>query len=280
MDPELARIRRETYLSLKRQRVESGHQKSAKEFEVIDVDDDSIDEPQHPAKSTLSWSCEHCTLINDSKRSSCEVCGHPISDRDVSESNGAATTLESGDDSVTFIPNPNLSSSFKKAKTTKHSCFVNDNLLFDQHPRSTENGGWIWAHNRHSNGDKTKEDIDGLVTNFRAFAAKSKVTKDKVLHLAKMYGVTVGKWLVYVKLEHAAETWGKIRDAMYEGKLGNSAKIAKNASNGSFVICVYCEDFGDETDVSICVLWFIIGYASFKFGRLSKFIYLVLLFSL
>ena len=261
MEKELARNERESYLPLKRHRGIKEHQENAKEVEVIDADNDSIEEPEHPAKSTLSWSCEHCTLINDSKQSLCDACGHHISDRAVSGSN-KAVTFESDDDSVTYIPNPNLSSAnSKRAKATDYSCHINGSSLFDPHPRSIENGGWIWANNNHSKGEQAKEDIHGLIANFRVLAAKSRVTKDKVLHLAKMHSVTVGKWLIYIKLEQAAEVWGKIRDAMFDGKLGTSAKIAKNAHNGSFVICVYCEDFGNKSDVSICVC----QYYCFKF---------------
>lgn len=98
MDPELARIRREAYLSHKRQREEATEPSEGKEspagseLEVIDVDDESlVDRKKVPSSSTASWACERCTFVNDCKRGSCEMCDHP---------NHAAAALESDDDSV------------------------------------------------------------------------------------------------------------------------------------------------------------------------------------
>ena len=227
MDPELAKIRREAYLLHKRQRkvVEdsSSSDKPAAEAEVIDVDN-------FEEKITASWACDRCTFVNDFKRNSCEMCDHIHSVRSAADSSNASS---------------------KKAKTN-HPCYVNGNILYDPHPRSTESGGWIWAENRSTS--QKREDVSGLLSNFQALAAKSKISRDEVLQLAKQHNVTSGKWLLYQKAEYVAEVWGKIRDAMYEGKLGDVAKIAKDTQNGTFVICVYCNDFADRDDVSCRLL--------------------------
>ncbi len=63
-----------------------------------------------------------------------------------------------------------------------------------------------------------------------------------------------GKWLVFVDHESVDELWVKIRKAVEDGKLGNSAKVstAKPRPTGTskkHVICVYTYDWTDEVDV-------------------------------
>ncbi|MEM3565192.1 MAG: DUF1917 domain-containing protein [Candidatus Jordarchaeaceae archaeon] len=64
-----------------------------------------------------------------------------------------------------------------------------------------------------------------------------------------------GKWLIFVNPEDVDEVWAKIKDAVEEGKLGDSAKVATGKPNplagGSRqkVICVYTYDWTDEKDV-------------------------------
>lgn len=64
-----------------------------------------------------------------------------------------------------------------------------------------------------------------------------------------------GKWLIFVDPENVNEVWAKIRDAVEEGKLGDSAKVATAKPNplagksNAKVICVYTYDWTDEEDV-------------------------------
>ena len=64
-----------------------------------------------------------------------------------------------------------------------------------------------------------------------------------------------GKWLIFVHVKEIDEVWRKIKKAIEEGKLGNSAKVATarpnpNAKNPDIkVICVYTYDWTDEEDV-------------------------------
>jgi hypothetical protein len=152
----------------------------------------------------------------------------------------------SDDDSVTFIPNPNS----KKAKAN-HKCYMNGIQLHDTHPKSSNNGGWIWAENR-LNSKQRSEDVRSLISEFQSMAQTNKeINRDSVLNLASKHNVTCGKWLVNLKAEYVAEAWENIRDAVFDGKLGEVAKIANEANNGTFVVCIYCADFGDKADVSI-----------------------------
>lgn len=64
-----------------------------------------------------------------------------------------------------------------------------------------------------------------------------------------------GKWLIFVVHENVNEVWAKIKDAVEEGKLGDSAKVATAKPNplagksDAKVICVYTYDWTDEKDV-------------------------------
>lgn len=226
--------------------------------EVIDVDIDSIAEPKTVGSTAVSWACVRCTFINDCKRSVCEMCDLPNPNQQSDD-----------DDSVTFIPNSTDAGS-KKAKMTQHACYINGHLLYDPHPRSIENGGWIWAQNRTSK--PRYEDVLGLASSFKAFvASKPKVTRDEVLHLAKQYNVTCGKWLLYVQIEDAAETWRRVRDAVFNGSLGEVAKISKATNNGTFVVCIYCRDFGDRDDVSWLNNFLLVSFRLYSKQRLLLF---------
>ena len=64
-----------------------------------------------------------------------------------------------------------------------------------------------------------------------------------------------GKWLIFVDPENVDEVWAKIKKAVEEGKLGDSAKVSTAKPNPlagksrAHVICVYTYDWTDENDV-------------------------------
>lgn len=64
-----------------------------------------------------------------------------------------------------------------------------------------------------------------------------------------------GKWLVFINLENVDEVWAKIKNAVEEGRLGDSAKVATAKKKPLYedsnvkVICVYTYDWADEKDV-------------------------------
>ena len=135
-------------------------------------------------------------------------------------------------------------------------CYMIGNELCDTHPMSTESGGWIWAENSRFFNllDERKEDVPGLVNAFQNMVrarSHKEIKRDIVLGLAVEHGVTCGKWLIYEKADYVAQIWQRIRDALYDNRLGSVAKIGKQSNEyGSFVICVYCDDFRDKQDVS------------------------------
>jgi len=64
-----------------------------------------------------------------------------------------------------------------------------------------------------------------------------------------------GKWLLFVPRDQIEDVWSKVKRALEEGRLGNTAKVATarpnpNASEpGNHVICVYTYDSDDTADV-------------------------------
>ena len=65
-----------------------------------------------------------------------------------------------------------------------------------------------------------------------------------------------GKWLIFVSPKNVDEVWRKIKKAVEEGRLGNSAKVSTAKTNPlrskrskGHVICVYTYDWTDKKDV-------------------------------
>jgi hypothetical protein len=67
--------------------------------------------------------------------------------------------------------------------------------------------------------------------------------------------VKSGKWIIFVNPQNVDEVWTKIKKAVEEGKLGDSAKVATAKPNPlaghskAHVICVYTYDWTDQRDV-------------------------------
>lgn len=68
-------------------------------------------------------------------------------------------------------------------------------------------------------------------------------------------GKNTGKWLIFASVSEIDQVWEKVRVAIKEGMLGDSAKVATmkenpNALKSNYkVICVYTNDFTNEEDV-------------------------------
>ena len=64
-----------------------------------------------------------------------------------------------------------------------------------------------------------------------------------------------GKWLIFVKRTDVDEVWSKIKRAVEEGVLGDTAKVSTAKPNphaadpNTHVICVYTYDWADREDV-------------------------------
>lgn len=69
------------------------------------------------------------------------------------------------------------------------------------------------------------------------------------------FGDRTGKWLIFVSIKEIDEIWELVRKSVFEGKLGDSAKVATmrespNSLNSNYkVICVYTYDYDDKKDV-------------------------------
>jgi len=59
-----------------------------------------------------------------------------------------------------------------------------------------------------------------------------------------------GKWLIFLNIDQADQFWPKIKKAIEDGKLGQSAKVGTRRRRRSVtVICVYTYDWTDQDDV-------------------------------
>lgn len=277
---QVKRIQREKYTAHKPWNAEKDKRKPtflAPAVDIIDVDIDSGQSIKATTTSSLrvaSWVCGHCTFINNgvAAGSSCVMCGsddvYSYADNVAAATNvhqrnkGNDNDDDDDDDSVTFVPNPAvINQRSEQTRADNFPCYIMGNELCDTHPMSKENGGWIWAktHQFVNLSDGRKEDVPGLVKEFDTMVRQrspKEITRDIVLGLALKHGVTCGKWLIYQKADHAAQVWQKIRDALYSYRLGSVAKIGKQPIEyGSFVVCVYCDDFRDKKDVSASLLY-------------------------
>ena len=59
-----------------------------------------------------------------------------------------------------------------------------------------------------------------------------------------------GKWMVFVPPSEVDEIWAAVVEALWEGKLGHSAKVsgAGDDPTKSHVICVYVDPFWEVAD--------------------------------
>jgi len=67
--------------------------------------------------------------------------------------------------------------------------------------------------------------------------------------LARRFDVLGGKWLVFSSPGQVDFLWSRIAKATHGGALGISAKVSPRGDSGKHVICVFTQDYTDETDV-------------------------------
>lgn len=83
--------------------------------------------------------------------------------------------------------------------------------------------------------------------------------KEDILDLAVASGVTNGKWMLFPKPEDVNRVWKIVAEAVVDGRLGDTAKVAPadppepfgaaQKQQASHLICVYTKDFSDLNDV-------------------------------
>ncbi|KAH0345326.1 DUF1917-domain-containing protein, partial [Aureobasidium melanogenum] len=169
-----------------------------------------------------------------------------------------------------------------------------DEFLKRLPPRTTFTGDWIWvtcpilkgrskaAELRHA--PDLKESLEQMMNRARAllsqFAAEKERLvsanpnsaqftrklgplrerlKEDILDSAVASGVTNGKWMLFPKPEDVNRAWKLVAEAVVDGRLGETAKVAPadppdpfgaaQKQQASHLICVYTRDFSDLDDV-------------------------------
>ncbi|CAD0083325.1 unnamed protein product [Aureobasidium vineae] len=81
--------------------------------------------------------------------------------------------------------------------------------------------------------------------------------KEDILDIAVASGMTNGKWMLFPKPEDVNRVWKLVAEAVVDGRLGDTAKIApadppdpsvQKKKQTSHLICVYTRDFSDLDD--------------------------------
>ncbi len=109
----------------------------------------------------------------------------------------------------------NVSSKETIREQAQHACIL---------PSQETEEYWIWAHCQHASS--------------YAYDAEK-----------------AGKWLVFVPVERIDATWTRIKEAVEQGRLGGTAKVATakkselQVNPAERVICVYTDDWTDEYEV-------------------------------
>lgn len=76
-----------------------------------------------------------------------------------------------------------------------------------------------------------------------------------ILALARGKRILSGKWMFFPPVEDADRFWRIVAEATWQGKLGSVSKVATSEENkAAHLICVYTDDFTDESDVTRVLL--------------------------
>ncbi|KAG9699930.1 DUF1917-domain-containing protein, partial [Aureobasidium melanogenum] len=83
--------------------------------------------------------------------------------------------------------------------------------------------------------------------------------REDILDLAVSSGITNGKWMLFPKPEDVNRVWKLVAEAVVDGRLGDTAKVAPadppdlfsaiQKQKASHLVCVYTSDFSDLEDV-------------------------------
>ena len=94
-----------------------------------------------------------------------------------------------------------------------------------------------------------RENMEGLKTAWEESEDKSLETLTTLLREHK-YGC--GKWMIFLTAADVDAVWRKVVTALWDGKLGHSAKVSGNTPgcNGSHVINVYVDPFWETSEVT------------------------------
>lgn len=97
-------------------------------------------------------------------------------------------------------------------------------------------------------GTRGRDSMDDIKAAWEASEVKTAETLTAIL---KEHKFGSGKWMIFVSASDVDSTWRKIVSALWDGKLGHSAKVSGNTpeSNGSHVINVFVDPFWEVVEV-------------------------------
>ncbi|PVH94383.1 DUF1917-domain-containing protein [Periconia macrospinosa] len=79
---------------------------------------------------------------------------------------------------------------------------------------------------------------------------EAKLLEQQITDLAVEMNVLHGKWMLFPEVDAVTRVWRVIVDAVINGKLGPTAKVAPDdGTNKARLICIYTNDFRDKEDV-------------------------------
>ncbi len=83
---------------------------------------------------------------------------------------------------------------------------------------------------------------------FAALEALKQRTLNSTYALAIQHRITCGKWMLFIPPANVRRIWDAVHGATVRGDLGSGSKVLVTPQ-GNHVICIYCDDFSDESDV-------------------------------
>ena len=97
-------------------------------------------------------------------------------------------------------------------------------------------------------GTRGRDNMDEIKAAWEEAEVK---TVETLTALLKEYKFGCGKWMIFVNAADVDSTWRKVVTALWDGKLGHSAKVSGNTPecNGSHVINVFVDPFWEVSEV-------------------------------
>ncbi|XP_061191576.1 UPF0696 protein C11orf68 homolog [Saccostrea echinata] len=114
----------------------------------------------------------------------------------------------------------------------------------------TQGTRWLWVRRSADVESNRGVNLKGLKEDWEKLKRKGKISKEDILHLARKYNVTHGKWMVFERVgSDGDELWAKIAKGVSSGlTLSTSAKISTSPGD-QHVICLYNNNFLDQEEV-------------------------------
>lgn len=88
-----------------------------------------------------------------------------------------------------------------------------------------------------------------LQSSFQTLVSCNKVTVDALDQIACEHDVVSGKWLIFVSSDAVDGLWEKVVRLVCMVRKGGCAKVTPNKGIGTYLICVYVEDYTNIEDM-------------------------------